>query len=124
MTPSSDIVTVVRFGGHWCAMKHENNNAELLNIAVDKISAIGTAQRFSHEHHIPFVEDAVEFNKPVVTIWKANGCWIPAKIFEENIIGAGQTCKKKSEAIEMAEKVAVRDGLQFIPAIGESCFKD
>lgn len=124
MTPSSDIVTVVRFGGHWCAMKHENNNAKLLNIAVDKLSAIGAALRISREHNIPFVENAVIFNQPVVTIWKAFGCWIPAKIFEENVVGAGQTCENKIQAIEMAEKVAVRDGLQFIPAIGESCFKD
>lgn len=123
-TPDLSLVTVVQFGGHWCAVKVNANETKqfISNPLTEKISAISAAKCFAKENNLLYQENAVTFNKPVITIWRALGCWVPAKIFDTYVQCAGLTVEDKSEAIKMAEELAEREGLECFPSIGESLF--
>jgi hypothetical protein len=121
---NSSLVTVIQFGGHWCAVNvDENENKKFIsNPLTEKVLAVAAAKCFAKENNLHYQEDALIFNKPVVTIWRALGCWVPAKIFDTYIQGAGITVEDKSKAIKMAEQLAEREGLECFPSIGESIF--
>ncbi|MCE5318718.1 MAG: hypothetical protein LLG04_15325 [Parachlamydia sp.] len=121
--PANSLITVVQFGGHWVGMQIDAKIKTFITKALpNRDVARVAAQRFAQENRLPYLDDALRFNKPVVTIWKAQGCWVPAKIFPQDIIGAGMTTDDKNEAIKQARAIAEREQLEFEPSIGETAF--
>lgn len=124
--PANTLVTVVQMAGHWVGMQVMPDNVKKPVTRALKTQEIArvAAQQFAREHHIAYQDDALFFNTPVVTIWKARGCWVPAKIYPQHIEGAGYTTEDKNAAIEKARQLAEREKLDFAPSIGETAFRE
>ena len=120
------MITVAQLGSFWCGVQVNPDESKfpITELVGEKKSAETAAKRFASQHHFLYRNDILEFNQPIVTIWKACGNWVPAKIFRDRIEGAGLTTPSKEEAKLQAERVASREKLDFFPSIGEGCFSD
>jgi len=120
------MITVVQLGSFWCGVQVNPDESKfpITELVGEKKSAETAAKCFATQHHFLYRNDILEFNQPIVTIWKVQCNWVPAKIFHDRIEGAGQTTPSKEEAKLQAERVASREGLDFFPLIGEGCFPE
>ncbi len=118
------VVTVAQLGGHWGGIQVNPNDSKsaVTTMLTDKKAAEAAAKLFAKEHGFLYLENHLTFDQPIVTIWRTLGHWVPAKIFDDRIAGAGRIWPTKEEAKREAEWVAARDGLMYAPSIGEEAF--
>lgn len=121
---TSTIITVSQFGGNWhCFQVNSPKDTRFIGNAHESYKAAEIAAlQFAKQNDLPFIANYLSFNKPVVTIWKEFDSWLPAKIFQDRIVGAGILRKHKQQALDQAKQIAENEDLDFVPSIGESIF--
>lgn len=121
---TSPVITVSQFGGDWhCFQVNSPKDTRFIGKAYESYKAAEVAAlQFAKKNDLPFIANYISFNKPVVTIWKEFGSWLPAKIFQDRIVGAGILREHKQQALDQAKQIAKDENLDFVPSIGESLF--
>lgn len=121
---TSAIITVSQFGGNWyCFQVNSPKDTRFIGNEYESYKAAETAAiQFATKNDLPFIANYLSFKKPVVTIWKEFDSWLPAKIFQDRIVGAGILREHKQQALDQAKQIAKNEDLDFVPSIGESIF--
>lgn len=81
------------------------------------------AEHFAKEKEIEFKPYLLTFEKPIMTIYKKEGVWFPAKIYTDRVFFVynfeGYPLNgDKDRAIQTAEKLAALENLYFTSGIG------
>lgn len=123
--PPIPIITVHRLGGLWCGVmvNPDKSKYPITNLSQDKKLVKTIAKTYAAIQGLPYRKNVLIAHKPIVTVWKALGNWVPAKIFEDRIEGAGITTTKEA-AKHCAQQLAIKEQLDYFPSIGESAFPD
>lgn len=115
-------VTVVQFGGNWAGMQVNPDDGKLFvtSMKSDEKSAQIAAKHFAMKKGFVYQDRALKFNQPLMTIWKVQGHWVPAKNFDDHIVACStQTCNRE-EAKQLAKFMAWHEQLECFPSLGES----
>ena len=127
ITSSNQFTGVLRLVDHWlavhvqgsckaCISKHPEEDIKVAQVA---------AKTFADSHHIPYEENILEMDRPLMTVLKIDADWYPAEFHPDKIsllthYGNVKLGGTQSEAINMAQAIASRKKRDCIPSIGIS----
>ena len=123
--PPQVIITAAQLGGYWYGVRvnPDATKSIVTEGAADKKSAEIVAKEFAKEKGLEYQQNALIPHKPVVTVWRYFENWLPAKVFADRLEGAGTTTPDKEKAKRNAQALAEREGLEYLPCLGEDHFR-
>lgn len=113
----TNIVTTVELGGQWCVVKiDEDAYMHYVSRLFDEKTAAIAAQKFAYENSLSYVYKGIKSHLPVMSVWKSSKGWAFVKLFfnSSNICVSNRIFAEKTQAVEIAKKVADQQKLEYI----------
>jgi hypothetical protein len=129
-TKLTGYTVVLRIVNYFAAMHVYGSNKAFISKhpETDLKVAKATAQKFAALNDIPYDVDLRDLDGPFLTIIKNGEKWYPAEIYSDRLrllvsFGPLQLGGTQSEAINMAEVIALSRSTDCIPSIGISIYE-
>jgi hypothetical protein len=126
-TQPSEFVCVIRLANCYIATHIKERNKAFISKhpEIEKIVAESTAKIFATQNKIPYVDELLEPDRPIITIMKDGEHWYPAELHSKKIIlllmqNFQDIGSDEQGAIRIAETIALREKSDCIPSIGIS----
>ena len=114
-------ITTVHLANRWCGIQVEaNRSTKFCTEPVgDKETAEKTARVVAKHLNMPYRENGVIFEKPIVSIQQKDNRWQPVKIFADRIEYVGRAYLYPKDAKIDAQVIAEEEKLDCDPEIGK-----
>ncbi len=125
-----DYVSVIMLAGHWFPI-HTKESLQFISKKPEKDLEVAqlAAKKFALDHQLTFDKEPCKLDKPIITVFKSNAIWYPARICDKAVYpllrwGNMYLGGTQEKAIQLAKAIATAEQTICVPFLGNTLKKD